>query len=116
MQVSLHQKRESTPTGYKITNTLSGGISIDDELFLFKYADNSYVHVTTVDDIYRYPTTKTEGYDYYRSASSVHEFEVLGEAISHAAAQKSALAELVPAYSAAVASFVGEEDTDYTDA
>jgi hypothetical protein len=90
-------------------------VDIDDELFLFKYSDDAYEHVVTVDDLYRYPAVKTPGYDYYRLAASSHDFNTLGDAISHAAAQKSALAELIPAYSSAVASFVGSEDTVYTD-
>ncbi len=116
MQVSLNQVRSTIPAGYRIVNTLSGGTDIDDELFLFKYSDDSYVHVCTVDDLYRYPTTKTAGYDYYRLAASSHDFTTLGEAISHSAAQKSALAELIPAYSSAVDDYVGSEDTVYSDA
>lgn len=115
MQVSLNQVRSTILAGYRIVNTLSGGDGVDDELFLFKYVGETYEKVCSVDDIYRYPTVKTPGYDYYRLAASTHDFELLGDAISHAAVQKSALAELVPAYSTAVASFVGSEDTVYTD-
>ena len=115
MQVSLNQVRSTIPAGYRIVNTLSGGVDIDDELFLFQYSDDAYVHVCTVDDIYRYPTSKTAGYDYYRLAASTHDETLLGDAVSLAAAQKSALATLVVDYSAAVATFVGSDDTDYTD-
>jgi hypothetical protein len=114
--LTIHQKREVIPTGYKITSTITAAAGIPTELFLFKQSDNVYQHVCTVDDIGRYPHGTSPTIDFYREPAAVLTYttDQLADAIEEAALQKTRLSELVGEYDDASTDFVGEEDTSYT--
>ena len=115
--ITAHQKREATAGVYRVTTTITlvaGGIP--EELFVFSYADDSYQHVANLSDIHDYPTTPTVGYDYYRLAEAVLDFDDVSDAAESATAILARLQELVNDYEAAKTAFIGEEDTVITDA
>jgi hypothetical protein len=114
--ITLHQKREAIPTGYRITSEVTAATNIPEELFLFAQTDDSYQHVCTVDDIDEYPDVSTPGVAYYRKDDVVidYVFADLDVAIAEAALHKSRLEALATEFYDAVTNFVGEETVVYT--
>jgi hypothetical protein len=114
--ITLTQVRASIVGGYTVTSTITAATNISTKLFLFDYDLSLYQHVCTVDDLYRYPDVRTLGQPYFRAATAILTYttEQLEDAVDAAALQKTRLAELAPAYNAAVSSFVGSEVTVYS--
>ena len=108
--ITLHQVRESTSEGLKVTNEIILATVITDKLFVMEAETDEFSHVATLEDL-SYPDTPTEHIVYYLSNNFEYLTNVPAAAIDLAASVKDRLNTLLLAFNRVQNDFVGSEDT-----
>lgn len=92
MSVSITLQVDHTVLGaedsltYKVECEITASDGVENELFTYVTADESYSHPSTVMDLEFYPNTKAEAVtnnlDYYRQATVTREFDSMSDALT----------------------------------
>jgi hypothetical protein len=98
---------------YRVVDSITSTVGIDDACFVFKVADGLFDHVATVLDMHTYPDNVTAAQNanlpYYRQASVTKDFSDVNIAKDFADTLKSRLTSLAKEYDLSVTAFVGQE-------
>jgi hypothetical protein len=111
MDITLHQDRTSSETGFSVANEVTAATDITKFLFVLKYETDEYDRVATVHDIESYPETKTQGTPWYRATSVTKEFDNIADAQTFADYVKTRLDRVAQNYDTFKDTFEGSEDT-----
>lgn len=91
---------------YRVTWRVTSATGMPEEVFLHAFATMGFSGVITASEL-TYPTTRTNGQAYYRQSEASADYDTLTDAEDAKTNVAATLQDLVDAYNAGLASFLG---------
>lgn len=94
------------PAQYQVQANVTGTVSIDDAVFVYRYSDQQYDHIATVLDMQTYPDALNPSFPFYRQNTVTQQYTSGNLAIDFAQTIESRLTSLCQQYDVIASAFV----------
>ena len=95
--LTLTQTRTTLPTGFEVTNVVTLGVDIPNELFVYYQANDEFSHVATLFDL-AYPIVNDVQFDFYRQDNAARVYDNATTALEFSNYTKARIDTLVKNY------------------